>query len=138
MPDGNYLEGRKGKGLFRHPLALNSPGADYAPAIFKDGKIVFTSDRQAATGDKKYNWTGNEFSDLFIADVQSGDVQPFDNQLNTEINEGTATFNRDRTELLFTRCYGDKKRTATAASCIANGMVRPGRLPWRWLFSNRA
>lgn len=91
------------------PLSFNSPGADYAPAIFKDGKIVITSDRQAATGDKKYNWTGNEFSDIFIADVQSGDVQPFDNQLNTEVNEGTASFNGDRTELLFTRCYGGKK-----------------------------
>lgn len=91
------------------PLPFNSPGADYAPAIFKDGKIVITSDRQAATGDKKYNWTGNEFSDLFIADVQTGDVQLFDNQLNTAVNEGTATFNDDRTELLFTRCYGDKK-----------------------------
>lgn len=102
-------KGEKARAYSATPLALNSPGADYAPAIFKDGKIVFTSDRQAATGDKKYNWTGNEFSDLFIADVQSGDVQPFDNQLNTEINEGTATFNRDRTELLFTRCYGDKK-----------------------------
>lgn len=91
------------------PLPFNSPGADYAPVIFKDGKIVITSDRQAATGDKKYNWTGNEFSDLFIADVQSGDVQLFDNQLNTAVNEGTATFNDDRSELLFTRCYGDKK-----------------------------
>ncbi len=102
-------KGEKARAYSVAPLAINSPGADYAPVIFKDGKIVITSDRQAATGDKKYNWTGNEFSDLFIADVQSGDVQPFDNQLNTEVNEGTATFNVDRSELLFTRCYGDKK-----------------------------
>jgi peptidoglycan-associated lipoprotein len=102
-------KGEKARAYSAAPLAFNSPGADYAPAIFKDGKIVFTSDRQAATGDKKYTWTGNEFSDLFIADLQSGDVQPFDNQLNTEMNEGTATFSRDRSELFFTRCYGDKK-----------------------------
>ncbi|MBI1224863.1 MAG: OmpA family protein [Bacteroidetes bacterium] len=90
-------------------LPFNSPGADYAPAIFQSGKIVFTSDRQAATGDETYKWTGNEFSDLFVADVQSGDVQPFDNQLNTPNNEGTATFNKTNNELYFTRCYGDKK-----------------------------
>lgn len=102
-------KGEKTRAYSIAPLAFNSPGADYAPVMFKDGKIVITSDRQAATGDKKYNWTGNEFSDLFIADAQSGDVQPFDNQLNTAANEGTATFNDDRTELLFTRCYGDKK-----------------------------
>ncbi|MCC6726225.1 MAG: OmpA family protein [Saprospiraceae bacterium] len=100
----------KSKAYSVTPLSFNSPGADYAPAIFKDGKIVYTSDRQAATGEKKYNWTGNEFSDLFVADVQSGDVQAFDIQLNTEVNEGTATFSKDRTELFFTRCYGDKKQ----------------------------
>ncbi|MCF8246179.1 MAG: OmpA family protein [Saprospiraceae bacterium] len=90
-------------------LPFSSPGADYAPAIFQPGKIVFTSDRQAATGDDTYKWTGNEFSDLFTADLQSNDVQPFDNQLNTPNNEGTATFNKANTELYFTRCYGDKK-----------------------------
>lgn len=90
-------------------LPLNSPGADYAPAIFKSGKIVFTSDRQAATGDETYKWTGNEFSDLFIADLSTNEVQPFDNQLNTPNNEGTATFNKSGDELIFTRCYGDKK-----------------------------
>ncbi len=90
-------------------LPFNSPGADYAPAIFQSGKIVFTSDRQAATGDETYKWTGNEFSDLFVADLQSNEVQPFDNQLNTSNNEGTTTFNKANTELYFTRCYGDKK-----------------------------
>ncbi len=99
----------KSKAYSAAPLPFNSPGADYAPAIFQPGKIVFTSDRQAATGDKKYTWTGNEFSDLFIADLQSNDVQPFDNQLNTPTNEGTATFNKAGNELFFTRCYGDKK-----------------------------
>ncbi len=100
----------KSKAYSAAPLPFNGPGADYAPVIYKDGKIVFTSDRQAATGDKKYNWTGNEFSDLFIADIQSGEVQPFDAQLNTELNEGTATFNRDRTELFFTRCFSTDKK----------------------------
>lgn len=102
-------KGEKARAYSAALLPFDGPGADYGPALFKEGKIVFTSDRQAATGDKKYNWTGNEFSDLFVADLQSNEVQPFDNQLNTEINEGTAIFNKDRTELFFTRCYGDKK-----------------------------
>jgi outer membrane protein OmpA-like peptidoglycan-associated protein/tetratricopeptide (TPR) repeat protein len=99
----------KSKAYSATPLPFNSPGADYAPAILKDGKIVFTSDRQAAKGDDKYNWTGNEFADLFTADLSTSDVQPFDNQLNTESNEGTAVFNKDRSELFFTRCFGEKK-----------------------------
>lgn len=88
---------------------FNSSAADYSPTFFKNGKIVFTSDRKGATGDATYNWTGHLFSDLFLADPQSGSVEPFDSRINTTFNEGTAVFNRDFTELFFTRCYGDKK-----------------------------
>lgn len=91
------------------PADFNSPNADYSPALFKDGQLLFTSDRGAATGDDTYNWTGRDFSDLFLVNTRSGDVQTFDNQINTQYNEGTAVFNRDFTEMYFTRCYGDKK-----------------------------
>ncbi|MBI5914267.1 MAG: OmpA family protein [Bacteroidetes bacterium] len=91
------------------PFEFNSAGADYSPTLFKNGLLVFTSDRQAATGDDTYHWTGNEFSDLFTVEVQSGNVQSFDHQINTPSNEGTPAFNRDFTELYFTRCFGDKK-----------------------------
>lgn len=91
------------------PFEFNSGGADYSPTLFKNGQLVFTSDRQAATGDDTYYWTGNEFSDLFTVEVESGNVQLFDNQINTPSNEGTPAFNRDFTQLYFTRCFGDKK-----------------------------
>lgn len=91
------------------PAAFNSAAADYAPAIYKNGKLVFTSDRKDATGEGIYNWTGNHFSDLFLVDLQSGKVEGFDDQINTAFNEGTAAFNKNFTEMFFTRCYGDKK-----------------------------
>jgi outer membrane protein OmpA-like peptidoglycan-associated protein len=125
----------KSKAYSVSPLPINSPGADYAPAIFKSGKIVFTSDRQAATGDETYKWTGNEFSDLFLADLSSNDVQPFDNQLNTPTNEGTATFNKTGDELIFTRCYGDKKEDnyCKLMSCTWDGShwSEPVALPFQ-------
>lgn len=90
-------------------LSINSSAADYAPRLYKDGQLVFTSDRSSATGEEKYNWTGAKFSDLFIGNVDSKSVESFDNQLNTAFNEGTATFNSDFTEVFFVRCFGDAK-----------------------------
>jgi len=88
---------------------FNSAAADYSPAFYEHHQLVFTSDRPTATGEDAYKWTGREFSDLFVADLASGIVQPFDNQINTPNNEGTAVFNADFSEIIFTRCSGAKK-----------------------------
>ncbi len=93
-------------------MEFNSGYADYAPAMYRDNQLVFTSDRTASAGDDKYNWTGNKFSDLFLVDLQSKNVKPFDLQINTTHNEGTAVFNKNFTEMYFTRCFGDKKEDA--------------------------
>jgi peptidoglycan-associated lipoprotein len=91
------------------PVDFNSRNADYAPTLYETGELVFTSDRNAAAGEATYNWTGNDFSDLFVADLNTDMVDPFDNPINTPDNEGAATFNSDFTEMYFTRCFGDKK-----------------------------
>ncbi|AEE54031.1 OmpA family protein [Haliscomenobacter hydrossis] len=91
------------------PATFNSKYADYAPVFFKD-QLVITSDRATATGDKKvYAWTGNDFSDLFAVNTQTGDASNFSAAINTMANEGTATFNANFTEVFFTRCTGTKK-----------------------------
>ena len=88
---------------------FNTKFADYAPVFFKD-QLVISSDRTTATGDKKiYAWTGNDFSDLFAVNTQTGDANNFSAALNTLANEGTATFNASFTEVFFTRCTGTKK-----------------------------
>lgn len=91
------------------PGNFNSHGADYAPTLYKNRTLVFTSDRSASTGDDTYNWTGGDFSDLFIADLKTQSVEAFDAQINSPYNEGTAIFNENYTEMYFTRCFGDKK-----------------------------
>ena len=90
-------------------LDFNSSGADYSPTLFKENQLVFTSDRQASTGDAIYNWTGNEFSDLFVVDLASNDVSEFAGKFNTEDNEGTIVFNTNYTEAFFVRCTSAKK-----------------------------
>ena len=90
--------------------AFNSRQADYAPVIL-DNRLVFTSDRAAATGEEKYNWTGRGFTDLFVVDpVAGGSPAPLDAGLNTPDHEGTPTFSADGQEMYFTRCAAPAKR----------------------------
>ncbi|MFK7948944.1 MAG: OmpA family protein [Saprospiraceae bacterium] len=91
------------------PARFNSSAMDYAPSIYKDGQIVFTSDRSTSSGEEVYNWTGREFSDLFVVDADKGAVQPFDAVFNTNYNDGTISFNADYTEAYFSRCGEDNK-----------------------------
>ena len=88
---------------------FNTGYADYAPVPFKDNQLIITSDRKSSTGEEVYNWTGNEFSDLFVVDLESNTVSSFDSKINTPENEGTLAFNKDYTELFFTRCFSPTK-----------------------------
>lgn len=83
----------------------NSAKSDYAPILYTDNQVLFTSDRPASSGDDIYNWTGNNFSDLFL--VSESIVQSFSPQINTADNEGTASFNTTFTEMIFTRCSAE-------------------------------
>ncbi|NNF35236.1 MAG: OmpA family protein [Saprospiraceae bacterium] len=83
----------------------NSVQAEYAPVIYDTDYVVFTSDRGISTGDDRYNWTGNKFSDLYMMSRDGSQVQPFDMIFNTDANEGTACFSSDYNEAYFTRCF---------------------------------
>ena len=91
------------------PVSFNSRQADYAPVLFED-RLVFTSDRGAATGEETFNWTGRGFTDLFSADPAGGDVQAFSARLNTPDHEGTPAFAADGSFVIFTRCSSPAKR----------------------------
>jgi peptidoglycan-associated lipoprotein len=91
---------------------INSREADFAPAYTTDNynEIVFTSTREGATGKETDDWTGQNFSDLFIAKIDRKDEwsEPvlFDQSetINTEANEGAAMFNAKFNTVYFTKC----------------------------------
>lgn len=85
-------------------VGFNSSDADYSPTIYEDGRLVISSDRPSSTGEESYKWTGNEFSDLFIVDPESGTVELLPGVVNSEFNEGTVAFNADFSEMIFSRC----------------------------------
>src|SRR5690606_19161325 len=89
-------------------LEFNSSANEYAPVFYEGKDLVFTSDRVDAQGNETYGWTGEKFSDIFISKREKDDtyrsINPFSSTLNTPRNEGTPTFNKNFTELYFTRC----------------------------------
>jgi peptidoglycan-associated lipoprotein len=93
-------------------LWFNSGYADYSPQVFRENQLVFTSDRKAAEKVDIYNWTGNPFSNLYVVDLASNKIDAFDQRINTGNNEGTAAFNKNYTEVYFTRCFGVKREDA--------------------------
>ena len=106
----DWLKQSKESGYTTKSTNFNSADADYAPMLYKNGQIIFTSDRSSSLGEETYNWTGGNFSDLFLADAKSGSVSSFDSRINTVNNEGTVAFNKDYSIMYFTRCYADDKR----------------------------
>jgi len=87
-------------------LVLNSQESDFAPTLWQGRNIVFTSDRMS-DGGSTYAWTGNSFSDLYISDAYDYHPVPFEGSVNTEHNEGTATFSKDGSQMYFTRCHSE-------------------------------
>ncbi|MCH8902658.1 MAG: OmpA family protein [Bacteroidetes bacterium] len=94
--------------------AVNTKYADYSPVIYGED-VVFASDRSQATGSDIYDWTGEEFSDIFITKTDaSGELSKpelFENNnlINTDAHEGGVCFNHDLTEMYFTRCGSEGK-----------------------------
>jgi len=95
---------------------LNSKESDfsvsYADKLYNT--IIFTSTRDAATGKDMDNWTGQNFSDLFISKLDPKGqwstpvLLETGNVVNTEANEGNPSVNSKFTQLYFTRCSNDK------------------------------
>lgn len=83
----------------------NDKTAEYSPVFYEDDQLVFTSDRSSSEGDKPYMWTGRSFSDLFVKDLNTGEVSSFSPVINSEYNDGTITFNQTYDEAYFTRCF---------------------------------
>ncbi len=83
----------------------NSSVSDYSPVLYENDFLVFTSEREAATGKDLYNWTGEKFSDIFIIQKNGSDVKKFDSAINTSQNEGTPWFSKNMEVMYFTRCF---------------------------------
>ncbi len=118
---------------------FNTPQSDWSPCWgvpTKQNQIVFTSSREGSTGKKEDVWSGQSFSDLYVSnkpkskniDFPGEWTTPvlFDNTgvINTDNNEGEATFNPKGTTVYFTRCLNEKK---TISYCKIYQAVKKGK-----------
>lgn len=96
---------------------MNNKANDFAPS-YADRKyrsIVFTTSREGVSGRGTDAWTGQSFTDLFIIELDRrgnwGTPVPLDDtgELNSNHNEGAATFNDKFNTLYFTRCEVARK-----------------------------
>lgn len=91
---------------------LNSKDDEFSPSFSEtDGNsIIFTSTREGTKGKKKDEWTGKSFSDLFTVKKDRKGVWSvpvsieLEGGINTEANEGQASFDSKFTRMYFTRC----------------------------------
>ncbi len=91
---------------------INSREADFAPAFTSENynEILFTSTRDGVSGKETDRWTGQNFSDLFVArqDRKGEWSEPVlldkSEKINTKANEGAAQMNAKFNTLYFTRC----------------------------------
>jgi peptidoglycan-associated lipoprotein len=99
---------------------INSRQNDFSPtyADRRYNVLVFTSDRDEATGRRTSDWTGRKFSDLFyVTQDRRGNwsrPQLFDEDkiINTTVSEGVTAFNERANVMYFTRCkIVSKERT---------------------------
>lgn len=102
--DGSYL--------IQH-LNFNTDAEDFGPAYYKN-QVVFASSR--GTGkmyERKYNWNGKPFLNLYVSDVDQHELKSpvlFDKSFDGKMHDGPATFSKDGKFMVFTRNNYDLKR----------------------------
>lgn len=110
---------------------INSKTDDFAPT-FSDkfySSVIFTSTRDGVTGKGMDEWTGQNFSDLFAAKLDrkgtwsTPTLIDKEQKINSEANDGVATFDSDFKNIYFTRCGNLKgeKRGCQIYKATASG-----------------
>lgn len=117
------------------PLPGNTTEAEYAPFLVDPDFLLFTSDGAFTQGKDIYAWTGNRFSDLFLRNLKNGELVPLGEPINSNHNEGTASFNRERNQIYFTRCAPQSDNANAYCSIytarrVGDAWTEPEALPW--------
>jgi peptidoglycan-associated lipoprotein len=115
---------------------FNSPDHDFAPTWAPDGRLIFSSDRAAATGKDRYGWTGHAFMDLFIVDADAASAQAFDPLLNSTTHEATPCFSKNGQIMWFVRTVGayegdDEYCKIYEAERVGDSWANPKPLPFQ-------
>ena len=102
--------------VVKNEVQLNSKFYDFS-LVYADKKlesVLFTSSRPGASGNDIDPIYGESFSDIYYAERDNkgkwSTPVPLAENINSEANEGSATFDSKYSELYFTRCGYDKNK----------------------------
>ena len=95
------------KDYFIKPTEINSEFSDYGPYYYGN-KVYFTSAVDTGAVRKKtHEWTGQNFTDIYVADVNKDTTLAysgnFSKKINTKFNESSPVFTKDGKTMYFTR-----------------------------------
>ena len=101
---------------------INTEQSDFSSAFFGPDKLVFSSTYQAS-GQRDYEWTGEPFLDLYIADIgeegQLENTEQIEGDINTAFHESSAVFTKDLDRVYFTRNnYKNGKKRADRKNTV--------------------
>lgn len=92
------------------PVVFNSPQNDFAPAVYTDGRIVFTTDRNIPGVREKYAWTGYRYMSLMVVEPDNASPQLLlPAASGSQSNTGVCTLNKNGTELFLSRSVSYSK-----------------------------
>lgn len=94
---------------------INGKTNDFSPAVIpgEPNKLFFSSSRISSTGIGIHSGTGEEFSDIFVSELDKREkwVTPKPVAgINSEVEEATCTFNPDGSEVYFSRARIAKRK----------------------------
>ncbi len=91
--------------------AINTKDVEYAPNFYGKG-IVFTSNRGTVKGKNYYERTGKNYENIYATATTGKNrwskVEPLNKAINTDYNEGVASFDNNNRILYYTQCNGNK------------------------------
>ncbi len=94
-------------------LDINTTANDFGTSYYKNG-IVFSSSRGTSMfGERKDNWTGKPFLEIYMSEMNKGQLTKpkiFDRSLDGKMNDGPASFSNNGTCMAFTRNNYNAKR----------------------------
>lgn len=107
--DPNYLQsiGLVSKDYLLEKVRVNTGYSDFGPSFYGDNKIVYATSSNKGEGFKIYEWDGQPFLDLFVADMDSigrlSNARSFSSEINTGYHESSTSFTKDGKTVYFTR-----------------------------------
>jgi peptidoglycan-associated lipoprotein len=111
---------------------INSRQDDFSPTYGSDNfnSLIFVSNREGSTGKDEDEWTGSNFTDLFLTRIDRKgewsvpDLLDAGDNVNSETNEGSPMMNSSFTTLYFARCGNAKNQES---GCHIYSAKRSGR-----------